>query len=104
MSSLDDRKEAYENKFAHDAEFRFKVEARACKLFGLWMAGQLGLNDQDAAEYAKAIVSANVEEEGFDDVKRKVRPDIDAKGLSISDHMIDKMLEQYMQEAKEQLA
>ena len=30
--TLDDRKNAFENKHAHDAEFLFRVEARACKL------------------------------------------------------------------------
>ena len=36
MSLLDDRKNAFENKFAHDTELQFKVESRRNKLIALW--------------------------------------------------------------------
>jgi len=103
MTGFDDRKDAFERKFAHDGEMMFKVEARCCKLFGLWAAGQLGLSDADAETYAREVIAANLEEPGFDDVKRKVMPDFAAKGLDISDHMVDSMLAKYMEEAKAQL-
>mgnify|MGYP001554125114 FL=1 len=35
MSTFDDRENAFENKFAHDAEMTFKAEARRNKLLGL---------------------------------------------------------------------
>lgn len=104
MSTFDDRQNAYENKFAHDEELRFKIEARTAKLFGLWVAAQLGLDDAGAEKYAAETVSCNLEEPGFNDVKRKARGDLDAKGLSISDHMIDAMLEKLLGEAHAQLA
>lgn len=103
MTGMDDRKSAFENKFAHDAELQFKCEARACKLFGLWLAGELGLDAEEALAYAKTIVGANLDEPGFDDVVRAVRPDIDQKGLNISDEDILARLEVFMGEAKEQL-
>lgn len=104
MSGFDNRKDAFENKYAHDQEFMFKVEARACKLFGLWVASQLGLGGADAETYAKEVVAANLDEPGFDDVKRKVLPDLAAKKLDISEHMIDNQLEKFMAEAKTQIA
>lgn len=105
MTSMDDRKQAYENKFANDEAFQFKVEARACKLFGLWIATEhLGLSDEMAAEYAKTVVAANLEESGFGDVKRKVNKDLDAKGVTVSDHTMDTMLDKFLEDAKEQLA
>lgn len=103
MSSFDDRKDAFENKFAHDAELQFKVEARTCKLFGLWVAEQLGLNGDEADVYAKEVVSANLSEAGFGDVKRKVHADLQAKEVEISDHLIDRQLEKYTEEAKKQV-
>ena len=33
-------------------------EARCCKLFGLWVAEQLGLEGADAETYAKSVVEA----------------------------------------------
>ncbi len=101
--SLDDRKDAFEKKYAHDQELMFKVEARTCKLFGLWVAEQIGLSGADAETYAKEVVSANLEEAGFDDVKRKVTPDLQAKGLEISSHVLDRQLEIALEEAQKQL-
>lgn len=102
MSELNDRKDAFENKFAHDAELQFKVEARACKLFGLWLAGELGIEGEAADEYAKNIVAANLNEPGFGDVLRTVRPDIDEKGLEYGDDALLARLSDFMAEAKQQ--
>lgn len=101
--SLDDRKSAFENKYAHDQELQFRTEARACKLFGLWVGEQLGLTGDEALAYAKTVVAANLDEAGFDDVKRAVRKDIDAKGLDIGDEVLDARLDKAMDEAKVQL-
>ena len=38
MNTFNDREAAYENKFAHDAETQFKIDARRNKLLGLWAA------------------------------------------------------------------
>lgn len=104
MTSLDDRKNAFENKFAHDAEFRFKVEARTSKLLGLWAAEQMGIAGDEATAYAGEVISSNLEEAGFGDIKRKVRKDFDAKGVDVTDHMIDTMIEKFFEDAKTQLA
>ncbi len=42
MTGFDSRREAFENKFAHDEALRFKVVARRNKLLGLWAASQPG--------------------------------------------------------------
>ena len=103
MSSFKERKDAFESKYAHDQEIMFRVEARACKLFGLWAAEQMGMSGDEAAAYAKEVVASNLEETGFDDVKRKVMPDLKAKGLTLSDHVIDKQLDKCVEEAKTQI-
>ena len=77
MGSFEERESALENKFAHDEQLDFNTEARCCKLFGLWMAEQLGLEGADASTYAAAVVESNLEEAGFADVIRKVRADIE---------------------------
>ncbi len=101
--TLDDRKNAFENKFAHDSEVMFRVEARASKLLGLWLAAEMGMSGSDADTYAKTVVGANLDEPGFDDVKRFVLKDISAKGLNISAHAIDSKLEDCLAEAKKQI-
>ena len=103
MTSFDDREKAFENRHAHNEKLDFAVEARCCKLFGLWAAEKLGLEGANANTYAMEVVEANLDEPGFNDVFRKVRADFDAKGLDISDHMIDVEIHKALEEAKRQV-
>ncbi|MEM6825208.1 MAG: DUF1476 domain-containing protein [Pseudomonadota bacterium] len=100
MSTFDDRENAFENKFAHDAQMQFKAEARRNKLVGLWAAGLLGKSGDEAAEYAKEVVKADFEEAGHEDVVRKVAGDLG--DLATPDEIREKLAEM-MVEAKEQL-
>ena len=79
MSSFDDRENAFENKFAHDAEMQFKAEARRNKLLGLWAADLMGKTGDDADAYAKEVIKADFEEAGDEDVYRKVAGDLGDK-------------------------
>jgi hypothetical protein len=79
MTTFDDRENAFENKYAHDAEMQFRAEARRNKLLGLWAAGLLGLEGDEAAAYAMTVVHADFEEAGSDDVVRKVAADLAGK-------------------------
>lgn len=82
MTTFDNRKDAFESKFAHDEEFRFKATARRNKLLGLWVAAQLGKSGADADSYAKSVVLADFQEAGDDDVLRKVTGDLEAAGIT----------------------
>ncbi|MBO6796862.1 DUF1476 domain-containing protein [Maricaulis sp.] len=103
MSGLDDRENAFENKYAHDQEMEFKANARRNKLLGLWAAGELGLDGDAADEYAKTVVVADFEEAGDDDVFRKVRADFDEKGVELSDHLLRKQMDDLLIEARNQI-
>lgn len=103
MTTFDDRKDAFENKYAHEQKLGFEVEAKTSKIFGLWAAAQLGLSGADAQTYAGEVVAANLDEPGFDDIIRKVRADFDAKELTISDHMIRTELDKALAEARKQI-
>jgi hypothetical protein len=78
MTSMKDRENAFENKFAHDADMQFKAEARRNKLLGLWAAGLMGKTGDAAADYAKEVIKADFEEAGDEDVYRKVSGDLGA--------------------------
>ena len=103
MSSLDEREKAFGNQFAHEEKLDFAVEARCSKLFGLWIADQIGLSDADAQTYAAEVVEANLEEPGFDDVLRKVKADLEEKAIEISDHVLNVELDKALEEAKKQI-
>ena len=101
--SLDDRKSAFENKYAHDQELQFKAQARRNKLLGLWAAEKMGLTGGDADAYAKTVVKADFDEPGDEDVFRKIRKDFDTKGVSQSDHQIRRTMDELLATAKDQL-
>ncbi len=79
MSTFDERENAFESKFAHDAEMQFKAEARRNKLVGLWAAELLGKSGEAASEYAKEVIKADFEEAGHEDVVRKLAADLGDK-------------------------
>lgn len=100
-TGMDDRRDAFEKKFALDAELRFKAEARRNKLLGLWVAERLGKKDAEA--YAREVVAADFEEAGDEDVFRKVRADLDAAGVSTTDEAIREKMFAFMEEAIRQV-
>ncbi|MBC7154727.1 MAG: DUF1476 domain-containing protein [Rhodobacteraceae bacterium] len=76
MSTFDDRENAFEAKFAHDANMQFRAEARRNKLLGLWAADLLGKTGDAATAYALEVVKSDFEEAGDEDVYRKVSADL----------------------------
>ncbi len=76
MTTFDDRESAFENKYAHDEEMKFKAEARCNKLLGLWAAEMLGKTGDDANAYALEVIKSDFEEAGHEDVVRKVSADL----------------------------
>ncbi len=76
MTTFDDRESAFENKYAHDEEMKFKAEARRNKLLGLWAAELMGKTGDEADAYAKEVIRADFEEAGNEDVVRKVAGDL----------------------------
>lgn len=102
MSGFDDRKKAFENKFKHDEELRFKAEARRNKLLGLWAAGELGIDDAEA--YARDVIASDFDRPGDEDVLEKVLKDFEDKGVEMSQHRLRKRMDDLMDEAKKQIA
>ena len=103
MSGLDKRGDAYENKFAHDAELQFKAEARRNKLLGMWAAEMLGKSGAEADEYAKEVVRSDFDEPGDEDVFRKIREDFNAGKVDQSDDDIRAAMTKLMNDAIEQV-
>ena len=90
------RREAFEGKFAHDEALRFKAIARRNKLLGLWVAGQLGKTGPETEAYASAVVAADFEEPGDDDVIRKVVGDLNAAGVPADESQVRMVMEDLM--------
>jgi hypothetical protein len=103
MTTFDKRKDAYENKFAHDEALRFKAEARRNKLLGRWAAELLGKSGEEVESYAREVVRADFEEPGDEDVFRKIRADFDAASVDQSDHQLRRTMDDLMEEAIRQV-
>ena len=103
MTTFDKRKDAFESKFAHDAELQFKAESRRNKLLGLWAAGLLGKVGADADAYAREVIASDFEKAGDSDVFAKIRRDFDAGGVTQSDHQIRRTMDDLMQTAVDQI-
>jgi hypothetical protein len=103
MTTFDKREEGFEKKFAVDEELKFKANARRNRLLGLWAAAKLGLSSAEADTYAKEVVVADFEEAGEDDVFRKIRQDLDAKGVKESDQQIRRTMDELMAKAVQEI-
>lgn len=101
MSTFDERESAFENKYAHDAEMQFKADARRNKLLGLWLAPLIGAEDADA--YARSVVVADLEADGYEDVIAKVMSDIQEAGANVTEAMVREKIVAFGAEAKAQI-
>ncbi|MCW2337375.1 hypothetical protein M2337_001608 [Sphingobium sp. B2D3A] len=102
MSSFDDREKAFETKFAMDQELAFRVAARRNRLLGEWAAGLMGLTKEETDAYAKAVVQADFEEAGDEDVIRKVMGDLVSAGVDMDEQRVRAALSDKAAEARRQ--
>ncbi|AVO36569.1 DUF1476 domain-containing protein [Pukyongiella litopenaei] len=100
MTTFDDREHAFESKFAHDEEMQFKALVRRNKLVGLWAAGLMGKNGDEAQAYAKSLAVAEVNDVKHDELVRRITADLE--GHVTSDAIRAKMVE-LLPEAKAQI-
>lgn len=103
MTTFDDRERAFENKFARDEEMAFRVIARRNRLVATWAAQKMALTPEETDSYAKAVVQADFEEAGDEDVIRKVLGDLLAAGIESDDAEVRKAIEEQTVVARRQL-
>lgn len=104
MSGMfDDRKKSYENKFAHDLELDFKLNARANKLMALWAAEQMGKDDTDAMSYAMEVVESGLRLTGEWNVIDKISQDLSRAGITMTREDLQDTHARIRAEAREQL-
>ncbi len=83
---FEERENAFEAKYAHDQETRFKLIAKRNKQLALWAAEILGKDAEDLDAYVLEVIKSDFEETGDDDVMRKVAGDL--AGTEISEQEV----------------
>ena len=103
MTDFKDRERAEEAKFALDADTQFRVQARRNKLLGQWASERMGLSAIETEAYAKAVVQADFEEAGDEDVIRKLLGDLVSAGVEVSEADVRAALDAKTVEARRAL-
>jgi hypothetical protein len=99
MTTFDNREKGYEKKFAHDADLKFKAESRRNKMLAEWAGAKLGFSGAELEEYIKAVRKSDLAEKGDDDVFRKVKADLDAKSIAVSEADLRKAMGEFLAKA-----
>ncbi|WP_022685303.1 DUF1476 domain-containing protein [Sphingomonas phyllosphaerae] len=103
MTLFDDRERAEEAKYARDEEVAFRIIARRNRLVGQWAAQLMQLTPAETDAYAKAVVQADFEEAGDDDVVRKIYGDLTAANVDVEEAVVRRALDEQLVEARRQL-
>lgn len=103
MTDFKDREGAEEAKFALDNDTAFRIAARRNRLLGEWAAGLMKLTPEETDAYRKAVVQADFEESGDEDVVRKLLGDLTGAQADVGEGDIRAKLAEMTIEARRQL-
>lgn len=104
MTTFDEREHAFEQKFVHDQEIRFRVHAMRNRLLGQWAAQRLRLKPAEAEAYATELAQADVAKFHDDEVIKKVLGDFLANGEVMREAEIRQQLATFLSVAKARVA
>ena len=96
MTTFDKRAQGFEAEFVHNEEMKFKAMARRNYLLGVWAAAKLGLAGAEAEAYARGLVVSEVEKTSDEEMIGKIKADLAAKGIKLSDHRIQRAMDELM--------
>ena len=93
-----ERENRFEKEFAHDEDLRFRAVARRNKAMALWIAELKGLERAEAEKYARDFIAGHV---GLsdDDVAAALKADLKQANVDLSDHRLRKRMDEEMAEA-----
>ena len=77
--------------------------ARRNKLLGLWAAEKMGLSAESGEQYANAVVRADFDQPGEEDVFRKIAGDFKGSGMVVSEGEIRSKMDELASIARDQI-
>jgi hypothetical protein len=97
MTTFDARESAFEAKFVHEEDLKFKVRERAVRLLALWAAERLGKSAEAGEAYARDLVAADVADPRPDAAIDRIATDLRAMG--INQHEVHQAMDRFSAEA-----
>ncbi len=99
---FEERERAFEAKYSNDQDVAFRLHARRDKIFGLWVAAQLGYAADQAEHYAHTLVIL-VEPHRETALMQKVTHDLAMAGKTVTQQEIDAAFRSAHAEARAQM-
>ena len=96
-----EREKGFEKKFVRDEELQFNIQARSNKYLAEFVSEKLDKSEDEKQKYIQAIIKADMEEAGTEDVFRKIKKDFREASVSIEDREIREQMEKALLLAKE---
>lgn len=105
MTDLKDREMAMENLFSHEQEVESRVKAKAIRSFGLWAAGKLGLDSENADDYAYALVVYKYDhlKQNGKNVTDKVIADFEKHDIAVSKYEVLDQYDKFISKARSEI-
>ena len=101
MSKFDEREKSFEKKFQMDEELQFKIAAKKNRYLAEWASLKLGKNEDETKNYIQEVIKSDLQEQGVEDVYRKIKKDFQAASISIEESEIRDQMEKAFLRAKE---
>ena len=101
MSKFDEREKSFEKKFQMDEELQFKIAAKKNRYLAEWASLKLGKNEDETKNYIQEVIKSDLQEQGVEDVYRKIKKDFQAASISIQETDIRDQMEKALSHAKE---
>lgn len=94
---FEDRERAYEAKWAHDEEMRFRIVARRNELVGRWAAAEMALGPAESDRYVAAIILMGMKSGDLGPLFQKIKSDL---GPGHSDITILRKMDDFLKVAR----
>ena len=101
MSKFDEREKSFEKKFQMDEELQFKIAAKKNRYLAEWASLKLGKNEDETKNYIQEVIKSDLQEQGVEDVYRKIKKDFQAASISIEEAEIRDQMEKALSRSKE---
>ena len=103
MTSFSDREKSFEKKFAMDEELKFKAGSAPQQDAGAVGGREARAVGSGGGRLRQGGAQGRPAEKGDEDVFRKIRKDLDDKGVRVSDAELRKAMADFLHTALEQI-